>query len=139
MSLKGLDRGELADLLELIGDQDAPDALIKALVEATDGNPLFIREVLLHLLEEGKILRDGQGWKSTHGVEELRIPEGVRQVITSRLLRLFENANQLLRVASAFNGAFSIGVAASAAGLDENAALDAMDEALEAQLLRPGG
>jgi class 3 adenylate cyclase/tetratricopeptide (TPR) repeat protein len=138
LTLEGLRGDELADLLEMIGDQDAPDELVKALAEATNGNPLFIREVLLHLLEEGKILREGQGWMAKLSIADLGIPEGVRQVISSRLLRLSEDANQLLKVASAFNGAFSLYVAASAAGLDEDAALGAIDEALEAQLLRPG-
>ncbi|MGO9452458.1 MAG: ATP-binding protein [Candidatus Binataceae bacterium] len=138
LPLEGLKNDEVEDLLRIVGDQDAPDALVKALEEATEGNPLFIREVLLHLVEEGKILRKGQGWASKLSVEELGIPEGVRQVIGRRLLRLSTEANQLLSVASAFNGAFSFEVAAAAAGLDESVALGAIDEALEAQLLRPG-
>ncbi len=137
LSLAGLKTNDLADLLETIGDQDAPGALIQALEDATDGNPLFIRELLLHLVEGGKILREGQGWISRFSVEELGIPEGVRQVIDSRLQRLSEDAKQLLTVASAFKGAFAFGIAASAAGLDEDAALSAIDEATEAQLLRP--
>ncbi len=138
ISLKGLDRAELAQLLEMIGDQNAPESLVKALEDVTDGNPLFIREVLLHLLEEGKLFREAHGWVSELSVDELNIPEGVRQVITRRLLRLSEDTNELLKVGSAFNGAFSIDIAASVAGLDENAALNAIDAALEAQLLRPG-
>ena len=137
-TFKGLDRAELAQLLEMVGDQNAPDALVKALEDATDGNPLFIREVLLHLLEEGKLLHEARGWMAEISVDELNLPEGVRQVITRRLMRLSEDTNQLLKVASAFNGAFSIDIAASVAGLDEDAALSAIDAALEAQLLRPG-
>lgn len=138
LTLKGIDRGELAQLLEMVGDRNAPEALVKALEDATDGNPLFIREVLLHLLEEGKLLHETRGWVPELSVDELNIPEGVRQVISRRLLRLSEDTNQLLKVASAFNGAFSIDIAASVAGLDEDAALGAIDAALEAQVLRPG-
>ncbi|HKN01146.1 MAG TPA: AAA family ATPase [Candidatus Binataceae bacterium] len=138
LQLEGLKSEEVGELLGIIGDQDAPDTLVKALDAATEGNPLFIREVLLHLVEEGKILREGQGWASKLSVEELGIPEGVRQVISRRLLRLSEDANRLLAVASAFNGPFSFEVAAAAAGLDESAALGAIDEALDVQLLRPG-
>ena len=136
ISLKGLGADELGDMLSIVGDQDAPISLVKAINEATDGNPLFIREVLLHLVEEGKLLQEGQGWVSRLSIEELGIPEGVRQVVSNRVLRLSEEANRLLTVASAFNGAFSFDVAASAAQLDEDAALAALDEALEAQLLR---
>ena len=62
----------------------------------------------------------------------------MRQVISRRLTRLSEETNQLLKVASAFNGAFSIHIAAAVAELDEDAALSAIDEAFEAQILRPG-
>ncbi len=136
--LSGLEESDLTDLLCMIGDEDAPDALVKALEKATEGNPLFIREVLLHLMEEGKILQRGQGWACRVGVEELGIPESVRQIVGRRLLKLSDNANRLLAVASAFNGEFSFDVAATVAELDEDSALGAIDEALDAQILRPG-
>lgn len=138
IALKGIHPAELSSLLEMISDQKVPDELVNALGEATEGNPLFIREVLLHLAEEGKILGEGQGWTSTLAIEELGLPETVRQVIGRRLTRLSEEANRLLSVASAFNGAFSFEIAASAAGLDEQTGLAALDEALDAQLVRPG-
>ena len=138
LKLDGLSGDELASMLEIIGAQDAPDALTRALREATEGNPLFIRELLLHLREEGKILSGGRGWASKFSVEELGLPEGVRQVIGRRLARLSEDANRLLSVAAAFNGSFAFDVAAGAAGLDERAALAALDEAIDAQLLEPG-
>src|SRR5262249_36253238 len=59
--------------------------------------------------------------------------------ITRRLSRLSETTNKLLSAASAFEGAFRFDIAAGAAGLDETVALDAVDEALGAQLLRATG
>ena len=137
-TLEGLKADELADLLGMIGDHDAPDTLVKALAEATDGNPLFIRELLLDLMEKGEILSGGRGWISKLSVGELGIPESVRQLVGRRVERLSEPANRILSVASAFNGPFSLEVAASVAELDDVAALASIDEALEAQLLRPG-
>jgi class 3 adenylate cyclase/tetratricopeptide (TPR) repeat protein len=138
IALKGLQSEELSSMLELIGEQAPPPALVKALGDATEGNPLFIREVLLHLQEEGKILHEGAGWNPKLDIEQLGIPEGVRHVIDRRLARLSKEANQLLSVAAAFNGAFSFDVAAGASGLSEQAALAAVDEAMEAQLIRAG-
>ena len=136
--LEGLGPDELADLLGIIGDQDAPETLVKALGEATNGNPLFIRELLLDLVEKGEILLEGRGWTSRLSADQLGIPDSVRQLIGRRVLRLSEAANRLLSVASAFNGPFSVDVAASVAELNENAALASIDEALEAQVVRPG-
>jgi tetratricopeptide (TPR) repeat protein len=138
LMLHGLEESDLVDLLGMIGDQDAPAALVKALGGATDGNPLFIREVLLHLVEERKIWQGGQGWIAQLNVEKLGIPDSVRQIVGRRLLRLSAQANRLLSVASAFNGEFSFVIAASVAELDEDSALRAIDEALDAQVLRFG-
>ena len=101
----------------------------------TSGNPFFIREVLLHLVEEGKIVRREGQWTANLTVEEMGIPHGVRQVIQRRLARLSETANRLLRAAAGFTGSFRFDVAARVAELDEAEALDAIDEALAAQLL----
>ena len=57
LQLKGLERAEVGQLLETIADQEVPDALVAAISAETSGNPFFIREVLLHLVEEGKIFR----------------------------------------------------------------------------------
>jgi class 3 adenylate cyclase len=138
LALNGLSEDELTNLLGAVGDEDAPAGLVKALGGATEGNPLFIREVLLHLLEDGKILQSGGGWIARFSIDQLGIPEGVRQVVGRRLLKLSAEANRLLAVASAFNGEFSFEIAASVADLDEESALKAIDEALDAQLLRPG-
>ena len=137
--LKGLDTQEVGQLLASLAEQDVPDALVSAISAETDGNPFFIREVLAHLVEEGKIYREEGQWTTNLSIAEMGIPEGVRQVIGRRVSRLSENANRLLTVASAFNGLFPFDIAASVAGLEETAALDAVDESLAAQLLRPGG
>src|SRR5215468_8897482 len=138
--LKGLDTAGVEALLEAVAQQEVPPALVRAIGEETDGNPFFIREVLIHLVEEGKLYREGGRWTTRVGsVAELGIPEGVRQVITRRLSRLSEAANKLLSAASAFEGAFRFDVGATAANLDETVALDAVDEALGAQLLRATG
>jgi len=137
--LKGLDTREVGQLLASLAEQDVPEALVSAISAETDGNPFFIREVLAHLVEEGKIYREKGQWTTNLSIAEMGIPEGVRQVISRRVSRLSEHANRLLTVASAFNGLFPFDIAASVAGLEETAALDAVDESLAVQLLRPGG
>ncbi len=138
LALKGLASEAVTDLLGIIGDEEPPKELVRVLTAETGGNPFFIREVLLHLREEGKILAGGQGWKIPINRLELGVTEGVREVVRQRLLRLSDEANRLLTVGAAFNGSFSFQVASAVAELDEQAALSALDEALEAQLLRPG-
>ncbi|MEX2245332.1 MAG: AAA family ATPase [Dehalococcoidia bacterium] len=137
--LKGLSQEEVGSLLSTLAEQDVNPALVQAISDETDGNPFFIREVLAHLVEEGKLYREEGRWTSrATSIAELGIPEGVRQVITRRLSRLSDGANRLLSAASGFNGGFRFQTVAAVAGIDEDAALDAIDEALASQLLRPG-
>ena len=138
--LRGLDASAVGQLLATLAEKDVPDSIIAAISTETDGNPFFIREVLLHLVDTGVITQSDGRWASDGAsIEELGIPEGVRQVIGQRLSRLSEDSNRLLTIASAFIGGFRFDVAASVAGLEEMPALDALDEALAAQLLRPSG
>jgi len=137
--VKGLDEGDVRRLLTDIAEHDVPDAFVQAITAETDGNPFFIREVLIHLADEGKIYQQDGRWTSKVSIAEMGIPEGVRQVIGRRLSRLPENSNRLLSAASGFNGPFRVGLAGDAAGLDEADALDAIDAALEAQVVQPAG
>ena len=138
--LKGLVQEEVGTLLATIAEQEVNAALVAAISDETDGNPFFIREVLIHLVQEGKLYREEGQWRSkAQSIADLGIPEGVRQVITRRLSRLSGEANRLMTAASAFNGGFRFQTIAGVADLDESATLDAIDEALDAQLLRPEG
>ena len=138
IALQGLAGGEVGELLNIVGDQDAPAELINAISSETSGNPFFIRELLMHLVEEGKILSDGQQWEAKLDIESLGIPDGVREIVERRVQRLSDDARNLLSVGAAFKGEFSFDVAAVVANLDEATALNALDEALKAQLLRAG-
>jgi tetratricopeptide (TPR) repeat protein len=136
LALRGLGSNEVAELLQTVADQQVSDALATAIAAETSGNPFFIREVLLHLVEEGKIARHGGQWMSNLSIEQMGIPHGVRQVIQRRLARLSESANRLLRAAAGFSGGFRFDLVARVAGIKESDALDAIDEALAAQLVR---
>jgi tetratricopeptide (TPR) repeat protein len=63
----------------------------------------------------------------------------VREVIDRRIGRLSADARKLLSAASVFEDEILLGVAGAVAGLEEDAALDALDEALDSQLLQPAG
>jgi len=133
VGLKGLDGPEVA---QLIADSEVPrdqrDALAAAISVTTKGNPFFVHEILRHLAEESRVAGGANPSLGAIGV-----PDSVRQVITRRLRRLSSEMVRLLSVAAAFNGPFSLNVAARVAGLDESAALNTLDEALRTRLVQP--
>jgi tetratricopeptide (TPR) repeat protein len=138
--LQGLDPAGTAALLSALGEQDVDEQVGAAWAAETEGNPFFIAELARHLIEEGHLYRGEDGrWTTDRPLRELDVPDTVRDVISRRLSRLSDDARQLLRVACAFEGPFRFDLIASVARLDADTALDAVDDALAAQLIVPAG
>src|SRR5215470_11212440 len=135
LGLGGLDAVAIKELVDTVTERAVSPAWIEALARETSGNPFFLREVLLHLAEEGALERSESEAAVARGV----LPDTVRQVIARRLARLPDATNELLRVAAAFTGGIDFEVARRVAGLEERAALEALDGALAAQLLVAAG
>ena len=138
IALAGLDSSGVAAFLEqaaghALGDDDL--ALAAAIHEETEGNPFFVREVLRHLAETGAVEQREGRWATRRPVEELGIPEGVREVVGRRLSRLSSTANEMLRVAAVLGPAFEPSVLQMAGELDEPALLTALEEAIESRLI----
>ncbi len=139
--LRGLSEEDVLALLTAIEPSEesaaARRALATALYRETEGNPFFMREVLSHLMEEGKLYREGGRWTSkVTSVSEFGIPEGVREVVGRRLSRLSEGCNRVLTLASTMTGGFSWEELKAITGESEPALLDLLDEALAAQLIQ---
>ena len=94
-----------------------------AVERQTEGNPLFVQEVLRYLVEDGLSVRQdgsraGLGDASVEGVTG-RIPEGLRDVIGKRLSRLSEKCNRLLAVASVIGREFPLALLQSVAQVSD--------------------
>jgi class 3 adenylate cyclase len=61
IKLEGLEAKAVVELLEALADHDVLGSVAAAIASETDGNPFFIREVLRHLLEEGRFIRGPTG------------------------------------------------------------------------------
>ena len=88
LALAGLDPAAVRTLLGSLTDADVPEAWATILTRETSGNPFFLREVLLHLAEEGALGRAGGAWRTVADLDGTGVPETVRQVIERRLGRL---------------------------------------------------
>ncbi len=133
--LRGLGRDDVVSFLETIGQQTIDERmrqLADALHTETEGNPFFIEEILLHLVETGRLYQDETGrWVSDVDVSELSIPEGVREAVGRRLARLSEHANEALAHASVIGPRFEYAVLARMVEITD----DELSRALEAALV----
>jgi tetratricopeptide (TPR) repeat protein len=137
--LRGLSRDEVHALLEALAQHELDSmsmTFAEALQRETEGNPFFIEEVIRHLLETGALYRREGRWVSrTQSIEDMGIPEGVREVIGRRLSRLSSTCNQALAGAAVLGREFDFGVLQRMSGFSDEELVTAIEQALEAQLV----
>jgi hypothetical protein len=142
LALTGLDRAEILEFLERVGEQAADaqtEALATALCDETAGNPFFVGEVLRHLVETERIVRRDGRWTSDLDIGELGIPEGIKDVLGQRLGTLGDAATPVLQAAAVVGRDFSLGDVVAASGLGEDDVLASIEMALPARLVEETG
>ncbi|HEY7270984.1 MAG TPA: AAA family ATPase, partial [Dehalococcoidia bacterium] len=114
----------------------------------TEGNPLFVEEVLRYLIEEGIVIRDsGPPLDARRRPVESLMPEGLRDVIGRRFSHLSPTANHVLSVAALLGREFSLPLLQHVLAHDEEATpitgaavVEALEQAQERAVIeeRPG-
>ncbi len=114
----------------------APDSarLGAYLARRTDGNPLFLGELLRTLAEE-QVLRSSDAGDVLADLRDVRIPLLLRQVIDGRLARLGAAAHSLLAVAAVIGQEVPLDLWAEVSGAEEETLAEALERAKEARLL----
>jgi tetratricopeptide (TPR) repeat protein len=134
--LRGLNADEVRRMLESIAREEVPWRLAEAVHRQTEGNPLFVQEVVRYLAEEGLIKREDGRWRPTRETPlEMTIPEGLRDVIGRRLSLLSPDCNRLLSVASVIGREFALDILRGVANINEDVFVDALKEAVRMSVL----
>jgi class 3 adenylate cyclase len=136
--LRGFSPDEVHALLEALARHELGRAgvdLATAIHQETEGNPFFIEEVLRHLLETGALTRRDGRWVRNPDAMDVGIPEGIREVLGRRLSRLSEEANRVLSHAAVLGREFDFAVLEQMIGLEHEALLTAIEEALASHLV----
>ena len=131
--LSGLDEPEVAELVSSLGVAGVEPAFLSALHGETEGNPFFIEEVVRHLRASGGRLH------AAGSLTEAGVPDGVREVTARRLRRLGAPTRQALQVAAVIGREFEFDVLEAVAPLDDDALISALEEGVDARVLREAG
>lgn len=115
---------------ESVGDSD----LVRSVYELTEGNPFFMRELMLSLIRRGQIERRGGAWRLLPAAA-LVVPAGVQDLIGIRLGHLSNDAYRLLGMAAVIGGGFSYEQLQAATQWPRGQLLDAFDEILKEALI----
>ena len=138
--LRGLTAEDIGHFISLTSGVEPPKGLVTAVHRETEGNPLFVTEVVRLLVQEGELTpettRERESWV-------IRIPESVREVIGRRLNRLSGRCNEVLTVAAVVGREFEMralsalitGDGNGAEPMTEGMLLDALEEALDSRVI----
>ncbi|MCX7021203.1 MAG: tetratricopeptide repeat protein [bacterium] len=103
--------GELDDGIWSIGEElldglPLEDEIRRLVLERAQGNPFFLEQLVLDLVERGLIVRRGDRWVAGGGYLPERLPVNVFATILARVDRLSPASAEILRVASVIGQRF---------------------------------
>ena len=139
--LRGLTQEDVRRFIEITSGIRPPGGLVSAVHTQTEGNPLFVTEVVRLLVQEGELTRERARERDSW---EVRIPEGVREVIGRRLNRLSQRCNETLTIASIIGREFEMRQLSGLVddpsvgpghAMSEDRLLDVLEEALSARAI----
>lgn len=122
LRLQGMERDEVRRLVEDASGTVPWDGKVVAIHEATDGNPLFVREVTRLVATQDRLDRPGQ--------LSISIPQSVRAVIRRRISPLSADAVRVLAAAAVVGRAFDIKVLGPASELPDDRVIGSLSEAM---------
>ncbi len=134
LRLDGLSKDEIGALLAFIAKSDVAAEFVDVLYDQTEGNPLFLEELVRHVLPEGK-----SRTKDVIRASELEVPQGLKEIIGRRLSALSPPCRTLVEVAAVIGRDFEWPVAQIACELSTPDLHPVLDEATQASVIRELG
>ena len=114
LTLAPLDAAESGDLIDaMFSGAVLPPGLRREILDRVGGNPLFAEELVRSFIEQGTVVRAGDGGDERWSIapettlESIKIPESLQALVQDRVDRIKPDARQTLQLASVVGVAFS--------------------------------
>ncbi|MFN2489643.1 MAG: BTAD domain-containing putative transcriptional regulator [Actinomycetota bacterium] len=101
------DRESLLLLRNLLDESSSSPDIDRRIVEAAEGNPLFVEEMARMLIDEGRLRREQGRWVPASDLSRVRIPPTIQALLEARLDRLGANERLLLQNAAVIGKTFT--------------------------------
>lgn len=145
LGLGGLSSGEVGQIVREAarGTAVSPEALAQAIHAQTEGNPFFVAEVLRHLVGADRPLVEAGRLVASQVLAGIGVPEGVQQLVATRLSRMPRSAQEVLALAAVIGPEFDVRVLAATHAGPRDEVLEALELAEEGRMVaadadRPG-
>ncbi|HEV3123795.1 MAG TPA: AAA family ATPase [Candidatus Dormibacteraeota bacterium] len=137
VNLKPLQPAQLGAMAGTILERgDLPIELTGYLHERSEGNPLFLEELLKEVIDRSGDARRVDIW-DTKLIDSLGVPSSIADNVVVRVERLRSSEARVVRVAAVLGGSFAPAALATIVGLDEAVVEEAVAACVRQQLLEP--
>jgi len=139
VTLGGLDAGAATRLAaNVIGADALPAAVAGRVLATSEGNPLFLGELVRMLVNDGVLKREGDRWTAGVALADLDIPPTIHALLAARIERLRAEDRLVLERAAVVGRQFSRAAVAHLLPREAQADLDAKLESLRrSELIEP--
>jgi class 3 adenylate cyclase/tetratricopeptide (TPR) repeat protein len=127
IALDPLSTAESVAMLDDLLAGALPEELERLVAERSEGNPLFVEEIVRKLIDDG-VLRSagGGGWEITRPIDRVELPRSIQGLIAARLDGLPDDEKALLQDASVVGRVFWSGAVVALSGAGSAQVRDAL-------------
>ena len=122
-------------IAQLLNGEPIPHDVREAVLNRAEGNPFFIEEILLRLIDGGELVRTDHGWRLASPAVEIRIPDTIHGILASRLDLLTAVEKQVIEDAAVAGRVFWLNAVTALSALDPAEVGTALDRLGERDLI----
>ena len=135
VTLAPLDERQIEEMISAILDGEEVEPGFRELMYArTEGNPFVLEEMLKEVIDRAEARRPGDGWQR-RSLEQLRIPDTVRDTILLRFARLDPAEAEVLQAGAVLGRTFDYPTLLATSGASEATVHRALEVGVVQQLL----
>src|SRR5436305_11705479 len=135
--LKRLSEDAVRQMVEHFAGHPVLPIFASEIFKHTEGNPFFVGEALLSLIQEGKVKKVGDHWETVVSLHQLELPQSVRLLIERRLVHFSPDCRTTLALAAVLGRQFSSALLCKARNLQEDVVAEHVDDAIRLYILVP--
>ena len=135
ITLGGLPQSAVAEMLRGLSGKEPPEKVAAQIYANTEGNPFFVEELVLHLVEQNRLIDSTGEYFSGPELAAIDLPHSVRLIIGRRLARLGDATQKILAAAAIIGRSFTFELLHASTTVEAAQLLDRVEEAERAGLI----